>query len=130
MLFVELREMPKCPRSKIWCVWVSVLCEARVCRLLTFSVLQVLAKIQPDEVYNLGSSVGLSFEQPVETLESITTGTLNLLETFVTGTAIKLYNAGSSDVLGILVRLQLTKPRHSAPGVPMPWLKQRLLGSR
>ena len=37
------------------------------------SVLQVLTKIQPDEVYNLAgqSSVGLSFEQPVETLESI-----------------------------------------------------------
>jgi GDPmannose 4,6-dehydratase len=46
------------------------------------SVLQVLAKIQPDEVYNLAgqTSVGLSFEQPVETLESIATGTLNLLD--------------------------------------------------
>ena len=42
------------------------------------SVLQALLKIQPDEVYNLAgqSSVGLSFEQPVETLESIATGTL------------------------------------------------------
>lgn len=67
------------------------------------SVLQVLAKIQPDEVYNLAgqSSVGLSFEQPVETLESITTGTLNLLEAIrFTGTAIKLYNAGSSECFG------------------------------
>ena len=46
------------------------------------SVLQVLTKIEPNEIYNLAgqSSVGLSFEQPVETLESITTGTLNLLE--------------------------------------------------
>ncbi len=36
------------------------------------SVLQILTKIDPDEVYNLAgqSSVGLSFEQPVETLES------------------------------------------------------------
>ena len=34
------------------------------------SVLQVLKKFAPDEVYNLAgqSSVGLSFEQPVETL--------------------------------------------------------------
>ena len=40
------------------------------------SVLQVLKKIEPDEVYNLAgqSSVGLSFEQPVETLESISLG--------------------------------------------------------
>jgi GDPmannose 4,6-dehydratase len=40
------------------------------------SVLQVLKKTQPDEVYNLAgqTSVGLSFEQPVETLESIAVG--------------------------------------------------------
>jgi GDPmannose 4,6-dehydratase len=67
------------------------------------SVLQVLMKIQPDEVYNLAgqSSVGLSFEQPVETLESIATGTLNLLEAIrFTGARIKLYNAGSSECFG------------------------------
>src|SRR5215471_14576624 len=35
------------------------------------SVLQILAEFEPDEVYNLAgqSSVGLSFLQPVETLE-------------------------------------------------------------
>jgi GDPmannose 4,6-dehydratase len=67
------------------------------------SVLQVLMKIEPDEVYNLAgqSSVGLSFEQPVETLESIATGTLNLLEAIrFTGKPIKLYNAGSSECFG------------------------------
>ncbi|BAY15178.1 GDP-D-mannose dehydratase [Anabaenopsis circularis NIES-21] len=67
------------------------------------SVLQVLTKIQPDEVYNLAgqSSVGLSFEQPVETLESIATGTLNLLEAIrFIGAPIKLYNAGSSECFG------------------------------
>ncbi|MGB3404086.1 MAG: GDP-mannose 4,6-dehydratase [Microcoleaceae cyanobacterium] len=67
------------------------------------SVLQVLTKIKPDEVYNLAaqSSVGLSFEQPVETLESIATGTLNLLEAIrFTGENIKFYNAGSSECFG------------------------------
>ncbi|BAZ87882.1 GDP-mannose 4,6-dehydratase [Dolichospermum compactum] len=67
------------------------------------SVLQVLTKIQPDEVYNLAgqTSVGLSFGQPVETLESIATGTLNLLEAIrFLGTRIKLYNAGSSECFG------------------------------
>ena len=46
------------------------------------SVLQALTKVRPDEVYNLAgqSSVGLSFQQPVETLESISVGNLNLLE--------------------------------------------------
>ncbi|MDD1421343.1 GDP-mannose 4,6-dehydratase [Dolichospermum sp. ST_sed1] len=67
------------------------------------SVLQVLTKIQPDEIYNLAgqTSVGLSFGQPVETLESIATGTLNLLEAVrFLGTQIKIYNAGSSECFG------------------------------
>jgi GDPmannose 4,6-dehydratase len=67
------------------------------------SVLQVLTKFQPDEVYNLAgqTSVSLSFEQPVETLESIATGTLNLLEAIrFLGAGIKLYNAGSSECFG------------------------------
>jgi GDPmannose 4,6-dehydratase len=67
------------------------------------SVLQVLAKIKPDEIYNLAgqSSVGLSFNQPVETLESIATGTLNLLEVIrFIGAPIKFYNAGSGECFG------------------------------
>lgn len=67
------------------------------------SVLQALHRIRPDEVYNLAgqSSVGLSFEQPVETLESISIGTLNLLEAIrFSGLPIKLYNAGSGECFG------------------------------
>ncbi|MEB3359200.1 MAG: GDP-mannose 4,6-dehydratase [Synechococcales bacterium] len=67
------------------------------------SVLQVISKYQPDEIYNLAgqTSVGLSFELPVETMESITLGTLNLLEAIrFTGAPIKLYNAGSSECFG------------------------------
>jgi GDPmannose 4,6-dehydratase len=69
------------------------------------SVLQVLFKTQPDEVYNLAgqTSVGLSFEQPVETLESIAIGTLNILEAIrFIGKQIKFYNAASSEVFGDL----------------------------
>jgi GDPmannose 4,6-dehydratase len=67
------------------------------------SVLQVLFKVQPDEVYNLAgqSSVGLSFEQPVETLESNSVGVLNILEAIrFTGRPLRLYNAGSSESFG------------------------------
>jgi len=67
------------------------------------SVLQGLIQVNPDEVYNLAgqSSVGLSFEQPVETLESIATGTLNLLEAIrFIGKPIRLYSAGSSECFG------------------------------
>ena len=67
------------------------------------SVLQVLAKVEPDEVYNLAgqSSVSLSFEQPVETMESITVGILNLLEGIrFLNNKTRLYNAGSSECFG------------------------------
>jgi GDPmannose 4,6-dehydratase len=67
------------------------------------SVFQALRKIRPDEVYNLAgqSSVGLSFEQPVETMESISTATLNLLEAIrFVGDGTKLYNAGSGECFG------------------------------
>jgi GDPmannose 4,6-dehydratase len=67
------------------------------------SVLQALIKTEPDEIYNLAgqSSVALSFQQPVETLESISVGTLNLLEAIrFTGKPIKLYNACSSECFG------------------------------
>ena len=67
------------------------------------SVLQVLRDVRPDEIYNLAgqSSVGLSFDQPVETFESIGIGTLNLLESlrFLDSRA-RLYNASSSECFG------------------------------
>jgi GDPmannose 4,6-dehydratase len=67
------------------------------------SVLQILFKTQPDEVYNLAiqTSVSLSFEQPVETVESIAIGTLNILEAIrFIGKPIKFYNAAASEVFG------------------------------
>lgn len=46
------------------------------------NIIAVLSDCRPDEIYLLAaqSSVGLSFEQPSETFESITIATLNLLE--------------------------------------------------
>ena len=46
------------------------------------SVFRVINEISPDEIYNLSgqSSVGLSFDQPKETIESIVLGMLNILE--------------------------------------------------
>jgi GDPmannose 4,6-dehydratase len=67
------------------------------------SVLQALHRVRPDEVYNLAgqSSVALSFDQPVETLESISVGTLNLLEAIrFTERPIRFYNAGSGECFG------------------------------
>jgi GDPmannose 4,6-dehydratase len=67
------------------------------------SVLNVLTQVRPDEIYNLAgqSSVGLSFEQPMETLESTALGTLNLLEAIrFLNRPMRLYNACSSECFG------------------------------
>lgn len=67
------------------------------------STLQTLNKVMPDEIYNLAgqSSVGLSFQQPVETMESIGIGVLNLLEAIrFLGFETRLYNASSSECFG------------------------------
>lgn len=67
------------------------------------SVLNTLSKAQPDEIYYLAgqSSVGLSFEQPAESMESIAQGTLNLLEAVrFLGGQPRIYHASSSESFG------------------------------
>jgi GDPmannose 4,6-dehydratase len=67
------------------------------------SVLQTVTRALPDEIYNLAgqTSVGLSFDQPVETIESIAIGVLNLLEAIrFVERPIAIYNAGSSECFG------------------------------
>ena len=67
------------------------------------SVFHAIQSCDPDEIYNLAgqTSVGLSFEQPVEAIESIAIGTLNILEVIrVLGKSVRFYNAGSSECFG------------------------------
>jgi GDPmannose 4,6-dehydratase len=67
------------------------------------SVLRVISSNSPDEIYNLAgqSSVGLSFDQPVETFESISIANLNLLEAIrYLNLPVRYYNAGSSECFG------------------------------
>jgi GDPmannose 4,6-dehydratase len=67
------------------------------------SVLNVVQRHQPEEIYNLAgqTSVGLSFEQPVETMESIAEGTLNVLEAIrFVNRPVHFYNAGSGECFG------------------------------
>jgi GDPmannose 4,6-dehydratase len=67
------------------------------------SGIELLRAVKPLEIYNLSaqSSVGLSFEQPIETLNSIVNATLNLLEAIrLMGGEMRLYNASSSEMYG------------------------------
>ncbi len=64
---------------------------------------QVIDKNAPDEMYNLAgqSSVGLSFEQPLETFESVAVANFHLLELMrLLGRPVRFYNACSSDCFG------------------------------
>jgi GDPmannose 4,6-dehydratase len=67
------------------------------------SVLTTIDRIKPDEIYYLAgqSSVGLSFELPSETIQSIVLGTLNVLEACrMLKKEVRLYQAGSSECFG------------------------------
>lgn len=67
------------------------------------SVSKAINIYKPDEIYNLAgqSSVSLSFEQPLESIESITKATLIILNAIISsGKTIKFYSAGSSECFG------------------------------
>ncbi len=95
------------------------------------SVLQAFSKVNPEEVYNLAgqSSVELSFDQPVDTLESITLGTVNLLESIrFLNTNIRFYNVGSSECFGDIGGVPATENTAFHPNVIMQLLKRPQLG--
>lgn len=67
------------------------------------SILKVIESSEPDEIYNLSgqSSVALSFDQPVDTVESILVASLNVMEAIrVLKAPIRYYNAASSECFG------------------------------
>jgi GDPmannose 4,6-dehydratase len=85
------------------------------------SVMSVLYDCVPDEVYFLASqsSVGLSFEQPVETLESVCLGALNLMEAMrFLQKPIRFYNASSSECFGEVGPLAASETTPFAPRSP------------
>jgi GDPmannose 4,6-dehydratase len=67
------------------------------------SVFTAVDRSDPQEIYYLAgqTSVGLSFEQPAEALESIASGVLNLLEVMrLRRRDVRFFNAGSSESFG------------------------------
>lgn len=67
------------------------------------SLIRILNKVQPDEVYNLAaqSHVRISFDQPIYTTNVTGVGTLNLLEAVrLVSPHSKVYQASSSEMFG------------------------------
>ncbi len=79
---------------------------------------EVLTRVEPDEVYNLGaqSHVRVSFDQPVYTVQTDALGTINLLEALRdTGKPIRFYQASSSEMFGKVVE---TPQKETTPFYP------------
>ena len=79
---------------------------------------EVLTRVQPDEIYNLGaqSHVRVSFDQPVYTVQSDALGTMQLLEAIRdTGKPMKFYQASSSEMYGKVVE---TPQKETTPFYP------------
>ena len=67
------------------------------------SLVRVLQKVQPNEIYNLPaqSHVRVSFDQPIYTANATGLGTLNLLEACrMVSPNSKIYQASSSEMFG------------------------------
>ena len=82
---------------------------------------EILTRVQPDEVYNLGaqSHVRVSFDQPVYTVQSDALGTINLLEAIRdTGFPTKFYQASSSEMYGKVVETPQTERTPFHPRSP------------
>jgi len=83
---------------------------------------RILELSQPDEIYNLGaqSHVRVSFDAPQYTVETVAMGTLRLLEAIReyqdrTGNAVRFYQAGSSEMFGLV---QEVPQRETTPFYP------------
>ena len=82
------------------------------------SLLRVVERVGPDEVYNLAaqSFVGVSFDQPSTTAQITGIGALNLLEAIrLTDRSIRFYQASTSEMFG---KVQAIPQREDTPFYP------------
>jgi GDPmannose 4,6-dehydratase len=85
------------------------------------SMANLLARLRPHEIYNLGaqSHVGVSFQNPVYTVESDAVGALNLLEAArPLMPDVKFYQASSSEMFGKVVETPQTEKTPFHPRSP------------
>ncbi|HEY9895085.1 MAG TPA: GDP-mannose 4,6-dehydratase [Candidatus Sericytochromatia bacterium] len=86
---------------------------------------RILEAVQPTEIYNLGaqSHVRVSFDAPEYTVDTVGTGTLRLLEAVRdyqqrTGIQVRFYQAGSSEMFGLVQAVPQTETTPFYPRSP------------
>jgi len=91
----------------------------------------IMAKVRPDEVYNLGaqSHVAVSFEEPEYTAQTDGVGTLRILEAIRTvglGKSTRFYQASTSELYGLV---QEVPQKETTPFYPRsPYAVAKLYG--
>ncbi|MEH2322512.1 MAG: GDP-mannose 4,6-dehydratase [Nostoc sp.] len=86
---------------------------------------RILEEVQPVEIYNLGaqSHVRVSFDSPEYTVDAVGMGTLRLLEAIRdyqhrTGIQVRFYQAGSSEMYGLVQAVPQTETTPFYPRSP------------
>jgi GDPmannose 4,6-dehydratase len=86
---------------------------------------RILEEVKPTEIYNLGaqSHVRVSFDSPEYTVDSVAMGTLRLLEAIRdyqhrTGIEVRFYQAGSSEMFGLVQQIPQTETTPFYPRSP------------
>ena len=86
---------------------------------------RILEEVKPTEIYNLGaqSHVRVSFDSPEYTVDSVAMGTLRLLEAIRdyqhrTGIEVRFYQAGSSEMFGLVQQVPQTETTPFYPRSP------------
>ena len=86
---------------------------------------RILEEVKPTEIYNLGaqSHVRVSFDSPEYTVDSVGMGTLRLLEAIRdyqhrTGIEVRFYQAGSSEMFGLVQQIPQTETTPFYPRSP------------
>jgi GDPmannose 4,6-dehydratase len=98
------RQLDAQPKARLTAAGLLPGIELATLDTCDFAAVAALVKAaKPREIYNLAgqSSVGSSFVSPLETVESVTRGTLALLEAVRAGAPeARLFNTGSSECFG------------------------------
>ncbi|HEY0678579.1 MAG TPA: GDP-mannose 4,6-dehydratase [Chitinophagaceae bacterium] len=108
--------------SKLQYLGIAGKIKLRECDLLDLSqVIKILIENKPVEIYNLAaqSSVSLSFEQPIGTIQFNINSVLNLLEAIrLVVPETKFYQASSSEMFGLIEQLPITEDSKFHPLSP------------
>jgi GDPmannose 4,6-dehydratase len=86
-----------------------------------YSLVRTLQKVEPDEVYNLAaqSHVKVSFDMPEYTADVTAVGVLRLLDALrELGAAVRFYQAGSSEMFGLVQETPQTERTPFHPRSP------------